>query len=245
MNINRGINYKKRMELSKNWLTDNLVDLEYKKYQMFAYLKEVKALYSVGKIYPHLSELIEHHRDLLQFKKSSSQFKSLGKLRAVNWEKMQLEYEFIHDNTEVLLEVARIADFAIPLLQTGISEGAVIYNLVKENLQIQPVGITPINKQEGYLFLSYNKKNEVHIYRYWFSRMYENNLKLKTANLTYYSCMQCTFDNSFENIKSHIIRHNTELPNPAVYSIQCSLEVPLNETLLPVAKRFFEGKIAA
>jgi hypothetical protein len=43
--------------------------------------------------------------------------------------------------------------------------------------------------------------------------------------------------NTCENIKAELIRNRSLLPNPAVYNIETSLQVPLQETLLPVAKR--------
>ena len=43
--------------------------------------------------------------------------------------------------------------------------------------------------------------------------------------------------NTYENIKSELIKIRSELPNPAVYSIETELKFPVEETLLPVAKR--------
>jgi hypothetical protein len=43
--------------------------------------------------------------------------------------------------------------------------------------------------------------------------------------------------NTYENIKSELIRNRKDLPNPAVYSIETDLKYPVEETLLPVAKR--------
>jgi hypothetical protein len=43
--------------------------------------------------------------------------------------------------------------------------------------------------------------------------------------------------NTYENIKSELIRHRTMLPNPAVYGIETDLRFPIEETLLPIAKR--------
>jgi hypothetical protein len=34
-----------------------------------------------------------------------------------------------------------------------------------------------------------------------------------------------------------MIRYNKQLPNPAVYAIETILTFPLDETLLPIAKR--------
>jgi hypothetical protein len=43
--------------------------------------------------------------------------------------------------------------------------------------------------------------------------------------------------NTYENIKYDLIRSRSELPNPAVYSIETELSFPVEETILPIAKR--------
>jgi hypothetical protein len=43
--------------------------------------------------------------------------------------------------------------------------------------------------------------------------------------------------NTYESLKSELIRNRSDLPNPAVYSIETDLSFPVEETLLPIAKR--------
>jgi hypothetical protein len=43
--------------------------------------------------------------------------------------------------------------------------------------------------------------------------------------------------NTYENIKYDLIKNRNSLPNPAVYSIETEINIPIEETLLPVAKR--------
>jgi hypothetical protein len=43
--------------------------------------------------------------------------------------------------------------------------------------------------------------------------------------------------NTYENIKYTLIKNRSDLPNPAVYSIETELNFPVEETLLPIAKR--------
>jgi hypothetical protein len=50
--------------LPKNWMTEGLIDFEYKKYQLLAYLKETSIQFKDVKIYPALADLIDHHRTL-------------------------------------------------------------------------------------------------------------------------------------------------------------------------------------
>jgi hypothetical protein len=43
--------------------------------------------------------------------------------------------------------------------------------------------------------------------------------------------------NTPENIKLHLINRNKFMPNPAVYYVHSDITFPLEQTLLPVAKR--------
>jgi hypothetical protein len=42
---------------------------------------------------------------------------------------------------------------------------------------------------------------------------------------------------TYENIKYDLIKNNSTISNPAVYSIETELIFPIEETLLPIAKR--------
>ena len=50
--------------LSKNWITENHIDFEYKKYVLLAYLQNVSDNFSDHRLYPFLSDLVEHYRSL-------------------------------------------------------------------------------------------------------------------------------------------------------------------------------------
>ncbi len=43
--------------------------------------------------------------------------------------------------------------------------------------------------------------------------------------------------NTFEHIKTDLVRNRSQLPNPAVYAIEANISLPVEETLLPIAKR--------
>jgi hypothetical protein len=43
--------------------------------------------------------------------------------------------------------------------------------------------------------------------------------------------------NSYTAIKSELIKNRSDLPNPAVYALETDLSLPMEETLLPIAKR--------
>lgn len=62
-------------KLKKDWITDGLIDLEYKKYVLLAYLKHVEKNFDQVKLFPFMSELLEHYQDakLLKEKKRTIQ----------------------------------------------------------------------------------------------------------------------------------------------------------------------------
>jgi hypothetical protein len=68
--------------------------------------------------------------------------------------------------------------------------------------------------------------------------MFEQSTEKYRGIYTSYICSyQKTLGNTFENIKSDLIRYHKKLPNPATYLIEAELQLPLEETLLPMAKR--------
>ncbi|WP_237143972.1 hypothetical protein [Pontibacter pamirensis] len=54
--------------LPANWLTEGLLDFEYKKYLLLAYLKAAKTEFGKQRLYPVFSDLIMHYRNLQQVK---------------------------------------------------------------------------------------------------------------------------------------------------------------------------------
>ena len=74
------------------------------------------------------------------------------------------------------------------------------------------------------------------VYQYRMS-IFENIMKVQEYKNRVYIELDKNFINTAESIKTELIRYRTMLPNPAVYNIETSLTLPVEETLLPVAKR--------
>ena len=55
--------------LKHDWLTEGLMDFEYKKYILLAYLKDIREKFNKSQLYPFLSELIFHYNNLQKIKK--------------------------------------------------------------------------------------------------------------------------------------------------------------------------------
>jgi hypothetical protein len=102
---------------------------------------------------------------------------------------------------------------------------------------ISPIGLIPLDIQEGYFFLSTGNTKETRVYQYRLSFFEKHDEKFRTIKTSYVDVWHRTIVNTYENIKYQLIKQNTSFPNPAVYSIETELSFPLEETLLPIAKR--------
>jgi hypothetical protein len=138
---------------------------------------------------------------------------------------------------ELMQELEEIINYSAGEMKTTISNGTEIYEFVEENLTITPIGIIPIDIQEGYFFLSAGNSKSTHVYQYRLSIFEKHDEKFRSMKTNYVELMQRTIVYTYENLKTELIRNRTDIPNPAVYSIETDLTFPIEETLLPIAKR--------
>lgn len=227
------------MALSETWFMDGYVDFELKKYRLLAYLQEVNKYFFAGKLYPQLADIIFHHRNLTDFQKNKQLLQNQfpKKLSHANMEQLKLVYKEMLQDSDVMAELEQIVNYAINKMKGAINEGTEIYDTVEQQLQIEPVGIIPLYKNEGYLLLRYSQKNDVRAYGYTISLLEYENTSYRAIKMEYINSYKKNISITYESIKSQIIRTIDTLPNPAVYFAESALEVPLDETLLPIVKR--------
>ena len=136
----------------------------------------------------------------------------------------------------------RLLNYSIPIFNDYISEAERLKYDIMQRMELLPIGLAPIYQREGYLLLCDQNSIKVHEYRL--------NM-IKTSNQKQYSSISTTFikeytssySNTFENIKLDLIQTNRALPNPATYAITLEIDVPYQETLLPIAKEVLTSYI--
>jgi hypothetical protein len=232
-------------KLHPNWITEGSIDFEYKKYILLAYLQYVKSNFSERKLYPPLSEILEHYHHSINFQKSIRELeeKFPKTIVGINLKKMQLMTEKLVGNNDALQTLNEIIEFAIPNFITIIEEGKDLFELVEQSLLLEPVGLLPMYKSEGYMLLNHQDNNEVRIYRYQLSHLTLSDEKYHSLSFRYVNSETKSISNSIEQIKINLIKTQPELPNPATYYCFSKLHMPLQETLLPVSKRLLLRKL--
>jgi len=152
-------------------------------------------------------------------------------------EKCRVLYRGMIEDDELMEELEEIINYSAGKMRATIQDGSEIYEFIENKLSISPVGIIPLKNIEGYFFLCEGHAKNTWVYQYRLSIFEKHDEKYRSIKTQFVDVWQRTIANSYENIKSELIRMKTELPNPAVYSIETELSYPLEETLLPVAKR--------
>jgi len=225
--------------LSETWFAEGYIDFELKKYTLLAYLQEVNTCFKEHKLYPQLGDVIFHYNNLVAFRENKKflQEHFPKKLSGIQMEKLQLLYEQIIEDDELMQELEDIIHYSAGKMKSIIHNGTEIYEFVEEKISITPVGIIPLDIQEGYFFLSSGDIKSTRVYHYRLSIFEKHDEKFRSIKTSYIDIWQRSIAHTYEHIKSDLIRHRNDLPNPAVYSIETVLTIPVNETLLPVAKR--------
>ncbi len=233
-------------QLSDNWLTEGLVDFEYKKYVLLAYLKKAKESFDRLELYPFLSDLVFHHRNLMAIKENKAMIydRFPERLSIEGLRNLELNYRKIIEDDAVMHEIESIIEFALPRLKSSLDEGSFIYEHVESQCEISPVGLTSLYAQEGYLFVTQPPEKETDIYRYQTTIFDSSNEKMRGIHTHYISTTQRTLSNTYEHIKLNLIRTFSDLPNPATYLVVSKLRFPAVQTLMPVAKRLLMKTIA-
>jgi len=225
--------------LSETWFADGYIDFELKKYTLLAYLQEVNKYFTQNMLYPQLADVIFHYNNLMAFKENKKflQEQFPKKLTGIQIEKLQVLYEQMIDDDELIQELEDIINFSATKMKKAITNGTEIYEFVEEKLTIFPVGIIPLDVNEGYFFLSEGTYKDTHVYQYRLSFFEKHEEKYRSIRTEYIDCWQHNLVNTYDHMKAELIKIKSDLPNPAVYSIETELKFPMEETLLPIAKR--------
>src|SRR5215470_17212456 len=129
-------------QLSDTWFAEGYIDFELKKYTLLAYLQEINKHFNENKLYPQLADVIFHYNNIIAFRENKKflQEHFPKKLTGVQMEKLQVLYEQMIGDNELMQELEEIINYSAPTMKTTINNGTEIYEFVENKLMIIPVG---------------------------------------------------------------------------------------------------------
>jgi hypothetical protein len=226
-------------ELSKNWFIEGSIDFEYKKYILMDYLQEIDRHFDKSRLYPNLTDLIFHYNNLLYFKQNKTMLQQAfpQRLTKADIDAVKLTYQKIVDDDSSMREIESIINYALQTMDPAIQTGKEIYDFVESRLNIDPIGIVPLLPYHGYFSLRNGNIRTNRIYEYQITLFENKDDKYRGINIVFVDTYEESISLTPEAIKLDLIRRNQYLPNPAVYYVHSDITFPLEQTLLPVAKR--------
>jgi hypothetical protein len=233
--------------LSPDWITEKRIDFEYKKYLLLGYLQGVSEQFTESRLYPCLSELITHYRNVVALRdhKKSLYDSFPERLSGTDLKGFRLMYEKILQDDHLMQEIESIVEYSIPKFEKYLQEGKAIYDFVESHINIFPVGIMPLHTDEGYLMLKFSPGKETLVYEYQITIFENPDEKYRGIATSFIGKWEQSLANTFENIKHELIRYHQKMPNPATYVIESDLKLPIEETFLPLARRILVKHVAA
>ncbi|MCX6150774.1 MAG: hypothetical protein NTX22_09640 [Ignavibacteriales bacterium] len=234
-------------KLTLDTFLSSATDYEMSQYQLLGTLKNYSEQLHKNKVYPALSELIEMEELLDGIIKEKTKLEIIFPQLTPNTS-LAKEKDF-PDDSAIANDVNQVFDFvnwAHPQILEIITEGKAIYSFVKQNIQIEEIGLIPLYKNEGYFFITNQKNDSEQIYRYEIPFI---SLDTNSSSLMRVSLIQSLWKNDVEqeslsSIKLNLIKEYDTLPNPATFNMVCDLDFPFEETILPIAKRRLAKKLA-
>lgn len=241
-------------KLQKDWLTQGLIDLEYKKFVVLAYLQHVQQHFSDKKLYPDLTELREHYETGLQFRNRKGTLSASFPKDAtgIDPESLTVRYQPRQEDENYMAEIDSIINFALPRFNRTLTHGQEMADELAASLTLTPVGMMPLRRNEGYLFLHWTAHSQTHIYYFnltWtglalpdfaFTTAQTGKKPIRTR---YIDSVRKGIGVTYETLKLDLIRRRPYLPNPATFMIESKKRLPLEETLLPMAERLVEREV--
>jgi hypothetical protein len=232
--------------LSKNWITERVIDFEYKKYILLAYLMEVSNNFEVNRLYPHLADLIAHYKQLVAFRdmKQNIAENFPHRMQQVDFENFKIKYEKMVEDDAIMAEIENIISYSIPQFEHYLAEGKKIYDFIEEHLHIFPIGVMPLRPEQGYMLLKDGKSAATKVYEYQITIFEHPDTRYRGIHTTYIRSYGHSFTNTFESIKTDLLRENRNLPNPAAFAVESEMVLPMEEAMLPIAKRLLVKHVA-
>jgi len=236
----------KALKPHRSWLTEGVLDAEYKEYVLLAWLQKVKQDLNSTKLYPALADVIEKHRELNAIKKGLDQGKESGPVIGLDFARMQLLRS--SSNTSSTLEeyLKELIQRAMPHLDSAMQEGKSLYDQIDANIEFCPIGVQPLHVSEGYLLVTQGMHTQRTLlaYRYNKSKITRGGDAFLELNLECVETRNLTRLETANDIKWSLIRRYRQLPQPATYHVHAEHMVPLKATLLPIARRKLLQEIA-
>ncbi len=236
--------------LTLDIFTSSVEDQELSEYKVLAALKKYSDKLHKNLLYPSFGELIELW-NMLHSLINQRKYLFNSKTHKISGTDFTDEKPLYEAETEEYddYSLSKLFDFitwATPKIKEVINEATAIFDFVESELSIEPVGIVPFYANEGYFSIPENGEGTIHVYRFKITNVFDSDVPFSTITTEHIERIPISkFDFKADEFRIELTKKYPDLPSPAVYNICTTLDMPFNETILPVAKRKITRLLAA
>lgn len=227
------------MELPKHWLTTPILDAEYKRYKLLAFLKYVDDRYFEKRLFPYADQVRIHTEALFKLtaalENMSDSFPK--ELSGIDSSEITLCYKGLVKPGKEMVEIEKIIEDTLPLLRNNLNSAHELIAELKRHIELFTVGLTPMESQYGYLLLQQEPSTRVYEYRLHKVTHNDGPFGFSSISTRYIGTWKRSPSNNFEQIKLQLIKRHNAVANPATFGFVSSMSLPHIETYLPLAKQ--------
>ena len=228
------------LALEKNWVSEPEFDVELKEYLLLGYLKRVEVKFEQLRLYPYLDDIRIHLEDLYALKDEQLVWERIlsSDLIGLDIDNWSLKYLKPRLKEEDILEVINdIIDMAIPEMEKAWEKGQELKEDLLDSINITPVGLIPLNTNEGYILIRSWAETKVYAFNMHLFLEENDDDQYRSLITKYLHTFVNTPSNTPERIKAQLVRANPGLPNPATFLFRTESNIPHIESLMPLAKQ--------
>lgn len=228
------------LALEKDWVSKPVFDAELKEYLLLAYLKRVSERFVECRLYPYLDDLRTHLEDLYALKDEKQVWERLlsSDVIGLDMENWSLKYDRPKLREESILDVITdVVNMAIPVIEEQWEKGQELKEQLLDHISITPVGLVPLNTNEGYLMLRTWSETKVYYFSMRLFLEEHDDDQYRSLITKYMHTFVNTPLNTPERIKHQLLKSNPDLPNPATFLFRTDAAIPHIETYMPLAKQ--------
>ncbi len=219
--------------LHDTWFIEGDLDFERNKYILLGYLQHTQSAFRKSELYPHVNDLVKQLRLYKAIIKQKNELVDSA-------ENERLKLDLINGAWNDYLNF--FVEYASPRVRESLVEGKQRRSKLLSKITLDPVGIEPLYKQEGYVFLSRIPQKQYSVYRFKISKVLVGVAPQNKIHLSFVKKARYTFSDTFERQKVQLAKQFKELPNPLVYYCSIPLKLPLLSAVVPLLKIKLVGR---
>jgi len=227
------------LALDLDYFLPPIEDKELYQYKILGLLKGYSKQFNINKLYPSIQKLhqIDNLVDMLYIKYQDFNKALFKGLSVSESDREKIEVAVDESSIKNETEVFELIKWVKPQVQTTLDEGIALYEFVLENINIEAVKPLPYFKENGYFVLPNFQDLKLILSEYNYSVHNTSNRTVKSLQMIPF--IQCNLDEYTSHDLNSGIRLINEYGNlniPSIYICNTDLDLPFNETILPIAK---------